>query len=55
VVSHGNTLRGLVMHLEGLSAEALEQLEIPSGVPMVVHFAPDLSVQGHEWLELTPD
>ena len=52
VVSHGNTLRGLMMHLEGLSAEALEQVEIPSGVPMVVRFAPDLSVQGHDWLGL---
>ena len=54
VVSHGNTLRGLVMHLEGLSAEAMEQVEIASGVPMVVRFGPDLSVLGREWLEL-PD
>ena len=55
VVSHGNTLRGLVMHLDGLSAAALERLEIPSGVPLVVRFAPDLRVQGHEWLKPTPD
>lgn len=54
VISHGNTLRGLVMHLEGLSAEAMEQVEIASGVPMVVRLAPDLSVLGREWLEL-PD
>jgi 2,3-bisphosphoglycerate-dependent phosphoglycerate mutase len=46
VVSHGNTLRGLVMHLEGLSAEAMERVEIPSGVPMVVRFAPDHLCQG---------
>jgi 2,3-bisphosphoglycerate-dependent phosphoglycerate mutase len=52
VVSHGNTLRGLVMHLDNLSAEAMEHVEIPSGVPMVVHFAPDLTVLGHEWLEI---
>jgi len=51
VISHGNTLRGLVMHLEGLSPEAMEQVEIASGVPMVVRFGPDLSVQGREWLE----
>jgi len=50
VISHGNTLRGLVMHLDGLSAEAMERVEIPSGVPLVYRFAPDLSVQGHEWL-----
>lgn len=51
VVSHGNTLRGLVMHLEGLSAEAMEHVEIPSGVPMVIRFAPDLTLLGREWLE----
>jgi 2,3-bisphosphoglycerate-dependent phosphoglycerate mutase len=52
VISHGNTLRGLVMHLEGLSPEAMEKVEIASGVPMVVRFGPDLSVQGREWLEM---
>ena len=50
VVSHGNTLRGLVMHLDGLSAEAMERVEIASGVPLVYRFAPDLRVLGHEWL-----
>jgi 2,3-bisphosphoglycerate-dependent phosphoglycerate mutase len=52
VVSHGNTLRGLVMHLEGLSPEAMERVEIPSGVPLVVRFAHDLSVLGQEWLDI---
>lgn len=52
VISHGNTLRALVMHLDGLSAEAMEHVEIPSGVPLVVRFAPDLSVLGREWLAL---
>jgi 2,3-bisphosphoglycerate-dependent phosphoglycerate mutase len=52
VISHGNTLRGLVMHLEGLSAEAMEKVEIASGVPLVYRFAPDLTVSGREWLEM---
>jgi len=51
VISHGNTLRGLVMQLEDLSAEAMEKVEIPSGVPLVYRFAPDLSVTGRAWLE----
>jgi 2,3-bisphosphoglycerate-dependent phosphoglycerate mutase len=51
VVSHVKTLRGLVMHLDGLSAEAMERVEIPSGVPLVYRFAPDFSVTGREWLE----
>lgn len=50
VISHGNTLRGLVMHLDGLSAEAMEKVEIASGVPLVYRFAPDLSVTGRDWL-----
>ena len=51
VVSHGNTLRGLVMHLDGLDAEAMERVEIASGVPLVYRFAPDLTVAGHAWLD----
>lgn len=51
VVSHGNTLRGLVMHLDGMTPEAMEHLEIPSGIPLVYRFAPDMSVLGREWLE----
>ena len=52
VISHGNTLRGLVMHLEGLSAEAMERVEIPSGVPLVYCFDAAGSVLGHKWLEV---
>jgi len=51
MVSHGNTLRGLVMHLDRLTPEAMEKVEIPSGVPLVYRFAPGLSVAGREWLE----
>lgn len=51
VISHGNTLRGLIMHLDGLSAEAMEKVEVPSGVPLVYRFGPDLNVKGREWLE----
>jgi 2,3-bisphosphoglycerate-dependent phosphoglycerate mutase len=51
VISHGNTLRGLVMHLDGLSAEAMERVEIPSGVPLIYRFDVAGGVLGHEWLE----
>lgn len=54
VVSHGNTLRGLVMYLDGLSPEAMERVEIPSGMPLVYRFAPDLRVVERAWLEM-PD
>jgi 2,3-bisphosphoglycerate-dependent phosphoglycerate mutase len=50
VISHGNTLRGLVMHLDGLSAEAMERVEIASGVPLVYRFDAAGGVLGREWL-----
>jgi 2,3-bisphosphoglycerate-dependent phosphoglycerate mutase len=40
------------MHLEGLSAEAMERVEIPSGVPLVYRFDAAGHVLGREWLEL---
>jgi 2,3-bisphosphoglycerate-dependent phosphoglycerate mutase len=45
VVSHGNTLRGLVMHLDGIEPDAMERVEIPSGVPLVYRFATDRDVE----------
>jgi 2,3-bisphosphoglycerate-dependent phosphoglycerate mutase len=51
VVSHGNTLRGLVMELDGIDPQAMERVEIPSGVPLIYRLAPDLRVLGREWLD----
>ena len=34
VVGHGNSLRALVMHLEGIGPAEVEQLNIPTAVPM---------------------
>ncbi len=42
VVAHGNSLRSLVMHLEQLSREAVLELNIPTGVPLVY----DVDAQG---------
>jgi 2,3-bisphosphoglycerate-dependent phosphoglycerate mutase len=38
------------MHIEGLSAEAMEHVEIASGVPLVYRFAPDLAWESKAWL-----
>ena len=35
VVAHGNSLRALVKHLDGVSDEAIAGLNIPTGVPLV--------------------
>jgi len=34
VAAHGNSLRGLVMHLDGLSDEAVVNLNVPTGIPL---------------------
>lgn len=35
IAAHGNTLRALVKHLDDISEEAITQLNIPTGVPLV--------------------
>jgi len=50
IVSHGNTIRSLVMHLEKIPPEAIEKLEITPSVPLVYRFNELLEVTGREWL-----
>ena len=35
VTAHGNSLRGLVKHLEGISDADIAELNIPTGIPLV--------------------
>jgi 2,3-bisphosphoglycerate-dependent phosphoglycerate mutase len=35
IAAHGNTLRALVKHLDGISSEEITELNIPTGVPLV--------------------
>ncbi|XP_030878081.1 phosphoglycerate mutase 1 [Leptonychotes weddellii] len=35
IAAHGNSLRGIVKHLESLSEEAIMELNLPTGIPMV--------------------
>jgi 2,3-bisphosphoglycerate-dependent phosphoglycerate mutase len=52
IAAHGNSLRALVKHLEGLSDEAIMQLNIPTGVPLVYEFDDQLQVIAHYYLDL---
>ncbi len=38
IVAHGNSLRALMMHLEGISEHAITQTDIPTGVPRLYTF-----------------
>ena len=42
VVSHGNTLRALVKHLESIPDEQIAGLDVPTGIPLVFELGPDL-------------
>jgi 2,3-bisphosphoglycerate-dependent phosphoglycerate mutase len=42
VVSHGNTLRALVKHLESIPDEQIAELDIPTGIPLAYQLGPDL-------------
>ena len=35
VAAHGNSLRALVKHLDGISGEEIAELNIPTGMPLV--------------------
>jgi 2,3-bisphosphoglycerate-dependent phosphoglycerate mutase len=44
VVAHGNSLRALVKHLDGLTGEQIVKVEIPTGVPILYELDKDLKV-----------
>ena len=46
VVAHGNSLRGLVKHLEGISDEDIAELNIPTGIPLVYELTKDMKPTG---------
>jgi 2,3-bisphosphoglycerate-dependent phosphoglycerate mutase len=51
IVAHGNSLRAVVKHLDGLSDSEIPNLEIPTGVPLVYELDADLQAQRHGYLE----
>jgi 2,3-bisphosphoglycerate-dependent phosphoglycerate mutase len=50
VVAHGNSLRALRKHLEGISDDDIVDLEIPTGIPFVFELADDLTVVSNRFL-----
>jgi 2,3-bisphosphoglycerate-dependent phosphoglycerate mutase len=45
VVSHGNTIRALVKHIENISDQDIEQVEVPTAVPLVYELDDSLAKQ----------
>jgi 2,3-bisphosphoglycerate-dependent phosphoglycerate mutase len=42
VAAHGNSLRALVMHLDGISEDDIAELNLPTGVPLLYGLDEDL-------------
>ncbi|NUR05630.1 MAG: phosphoglyceromutase [Nocardioidaceae bacterium] len=55
VAAHGNSLRALVKHLDGMSEEAVVSLNIPTGIPLVYRLDDDLRPTGDGGEYLDPD
>jgi 2,3-bisphosphoglycerate-dependent phosphoglycerate mutase len=53
VVAHGNSLRALVKHLDGISDAAIADLNIPTGIPLVYELDDDFrpAVPGGRYLD----
>ena len=43
VVAHGNSLRGIVKHLKGISDEAISEFNLPTATPYVFEFGEGLN------------
>ena len=51
ITAHGNSLRALVKHLDGISDAEIPKLEIPTGVPLVYELDDSLRPERHYYLE----
>jgi len=54
IAAHGNSLRALIKHLDGLSDEEIVKVEIATGDPLVYEFDADLKVTGRHYLREVP-
>ena len=50
IAAHGNSLRALVKHLDGISDQAIVELNIPTGVPLVYELDANLTPIGSRYL-----
>jgi len=50
IAAHGNSLRALVKHLDGISDEEIVGVNIPTGIPLVYELEDDLTPIGSRYL-----
>ena len=42
LVSHGNTLRALIKHLDAIPDDQIAEVDVPTGIPLVYQLGPDM-------------
>jgi 2,3-bisphosphoglycerate-dependent phosphoglycerate mutase len=50
ITAHGNSLRALVKYLDGISDDAIVELNIPTGIPLVYELDATLKPTAHRYL-----
>ena len=50
IVAHGNSLRALIMKLEGISEKDILELNLPTAVPLIYELNDDLSIKEKSFL-----
>jgi 2,3-bisphosphoglycerate-dependent phosphoglycerate mutase len=50
VVAHGNSLRALVKHLDGVPEADVPDIYLPTGIPRVYEFATDMRLISRSYL-----
>ena len=50
IAAHGNSLRALIKHLDGISEEEIVGLNVPTGIPLVYELDADLKPIGRQYL-----
>jgi 2,3-bisphosphoglycerate-dependent phosphoglycerate mutase len=50
IVAHGNSLRALIQHLEGLNPAQIMEVNMPTGIPLCYNLDSQLKVLGKEFI-----
>ena len=50
IVAHGNSLRALIQHLENLSPEAIMEVNVPTGIPLMYTLDENLKVLSKKFI-----
>ena len=55
VAAHGNTLRAMLLYLDGITPEDIAEVNVPTGIPLVYEFDADGKVQNPGGTYLDPE